>query len=513
MDVPFAARFFCFLVVGAGLLALALHASDTSIPYRDALFMSVSVLTSTGLAVVNYTKFNTAGQIILFCGMLTSSTMLLAAVPSLLYYRRCRRQEHHITHGDGATDNNHIDSEAASWLRGEGNVAWLIVVLSCGTWLCLVFTAFLLLCVKFDPRWALFLSVSCVNNVGLSPSEADFVHYRNDLYTIGIFICFMPLGNTLFPLVFRAALILWHHVAADRMLMWSSPATRFLGLTWLEWSRATESLRQSPRKYFAHFFSPRETAMLLLLWVSLTVVEFLMFVPEYNTSIFPTGFDLSEQMLLAMFQTVTVRTSGFSVFTINTFRVGHIAFWIFAMYVSAYPLMLSARVANRGLNEVASCPTSPVNSSKREGLNLHRFRDEATVVAGRDLIWLYAAVVAISFSEDSRVGMQRDPSFFLRTCFEVSSAFGNVGLSLGRKSEGVVSFSEEFNSFSRWIIVLLMLAGKLRGLPASSDTMTSLVPIAASHEALPTNGSASLEEMEERSPTELTSLSASSCGR
>lgn len=81
-------------------------------------------------------------------------------------------------------------------------------------------------------------------------------------------------------------------------------------------------------------------------------------------------------------------------------------------------------------------------------------------VARNEVFWLYVAVVAITSVEKHRIGWAEETSFFLRVVFEVVSAYGNVGLSLGTK--GIVSFAAELSGFSQKILILLMLIGKLR---------------------------------------------------
>lgn len=47
----------------------------------------------------------------------------------------------------------------------------------------------------------------------------------------------------------------------------------------------------------------------------------------------------------------------------------------------------------------------------------------------------------------------------LKTLFEVVSAFGTVGVSTG--NGGILSFSQQFDTFGKAVIIILMLAGRL----------------------------------------------------
>ena len=58
-------------------------------------------------------------------------------------------------------------------------------------------------------------------------------------------------------------------------------------------------------------------------------------------------------------------------------------------------------------------------------------------------------------------------SFAWRGLFELCSAFGNVGLTLGSKQPGVsgVSFSHDLSMWGRWIVLLVVLYGRVRNFP------------------------------------------------
>ena len=58
-------------------------------------------------------------------------------------------------------------------------------------------------------------------------------------------------------------------------------------------------------------------------------------------------------------------------------------------------------------------------------------------------------------------------SFAWRGLFELCSAFGNVGLSLGSKQPGVsgVGFTYDLSTWGRWIILIVAFYGRVRNFP------------------------------------------------
>ena len=63
---------------------------------------------------------------------------------------------------------------------------------------------------------------------------------------------------------------------------------------------------------------------------------------------------------------------------------------------------------------------------------------------------------------------------FLAICFEVSSAYGTVGLSVGFPGQNY-SFCGSFTGVSKFIILLTFIAGRHRGLPETLDPAISSV--------------------------------------
>lgn len=55
------------------------------------------------------------------------------------------------------------------------------------------------------------------------------------------------------------------------------------------------------------------------------------------------------------------------------------------------------------------------------------------------------------------------------TLFEVCSAYGNVGLSIGSQTKTNCSLSADFGIASQLVVVIIMFVGRLRGLPSNVD--------------------------------------------
>jgi hypothetical protein len=86
---------------------------------------------------------------------------------------------------------------------------------------------------------------------------------------------------------------------------------------------------------------------------------------------------------------------------------------------------------------------------------------------------LLVIVIAIAMIEDGP--LTNDPNFSIfSVLYEISSAFGTVGLSLGYPNT-VTSFSARWSVASKVLLCGVMLMGRHRGLPSELDSAVAIV--------------------------------------
>jgi len=76
--------------------------------------------------------------------------------------------------------------------------------------------------------------------------------------------------------------------------------------------------------------------------------------------------------------------------------------------------------------------------------------------------------------EDAQFASDSNEFSVFKVLFEVSSAFGNVGLSLGSSTFTYVSFASVLSSSSKLILCLIMIMGRHRAIPTSLDSAVIL---------------------------------------
>lgn len=121
------------------------------------------------------------------------------------------------------------------------------------------------------------------------------------------------------------------------------------------------------------------------------------------------------------------------------------------------------------------------SSSQRTDSAGESLRRAAGDMFSRDLIWLFLALLLITIAESNVLRDTPAPRYMsiFGIIFELCSAYGTVGLSLGFPGT-VTSLSAQFGTFSKLVIVAVMLAGRHRGLPVAIDPAVYLPALLAS---------------------------------
>ncbi|CAH0041876.1 unnamed protein product [Clonostachys rhizophaga] len=86
-----------------------------------------------------------------------------------------------------------------------------------------------------------------------------------------------------------------------------------------------------------------------------------------------------------------------------------------------------------------------------------------------DLWYIFLGIFCICIAEAGKIADTDEPAFSVWTVFfEATSAYGNVGLSLGHPTVAT-SLCGIFTIFSKLVICAMMIRGRHRGLPYALD--------------------------------------------
>lgn len=176
---------------------------------------------------------------------------------------------------------------------------------------------------------------------------------------------------------------------------------------------------------------------------------------EWNKSM--AGLSLPAKVLSAFFQSVTTRTAGF-----NTLHFGKMAnvtllFTILFMFIGAASGSTGGGIKVNTLGVLFALSRSRLRGEEATSI----FRRTLTAeTVGRAIsvfvvavIVIYAATMALTVSELGTTIHEESRGLFLELLFEVVSAFGTVGLSVG--------ITSQLSTLGKLILVVVMFVGRL----------------------------------------------------
>lgn len=137
------------------------------------------------------------------------------------------------------------------------------------------------------------------------------------------------------------------------------------------------------------------------------------------------------------------------------------------MYISVLPIAISVRRTNVYEEKSLGIYGSQSEENEDEGepsyVGAHLRRQLSF-----DLWYIFMGFFIIAISEGSRI-QSGDPAFTMfNVLFEIVSAYGTVGLSLGYTNINA-SFSAEFGVIAKLVIIAMQIRGRHRGLPYGLD--------------------------------------------
>ena len=292
--------------------------------------------------------------------------------------------------------------------------------------------------------WAFFSTVTEFCNGGLSVLNANFIPFSGSPYILIIAGSLALVGQTQFPIFLR--LTIW-------IMRKCVPTGSRLHTT-------LQFLLQHPRRCFIYLFPSRQTWYLLAIQLVIDITAWLCFeVPNIgmpDVDALPTG----TRILDGLFQATGLRTSGAYIIAFSSLAPACLVAYLVIMYISSYPLVMTLRKTNTyeersiGLNE---------GDDTAAGIASHLQKQLAY-----DIWFQFLAFFLVSIIERGHI-LKGDPGFdSFSVLFEVTSAYGTVGLSTGVPGEDY-SLSGSFASLSKVVMLFVMVRGRHRGLPLAID--------------------------------------------
>ncbi len=380
--------FIIISLLGSLFLSLPFsYKSGIPAPYIDAVFTSVSAVCVTGLSTLNMDIYTTAGFIVImllieFGGLgIISFVALYMAVPK----KRVSLANRSVIR-DFFTDD--VETEPRKILKSI-IIFTLLIELTCA------------LVLYFAFRWegssqpvldALFHSVSAFCNAGFSTYNDSLVGFRSNS-VICITVMFLIVSG---------------------------------GIGFIVLTDIVNSLILKKKKMSFH-----ARVVLIVTFVLIVFSALLFFLLEYNNAM--AGFPLSERLVASFFQSITPRTAGFEVVSQKLYTPLTKLITAILMFIGGSPGSIAGGVKTTTFFIVVIYALR--GNTERNGLNVSNRNIDTSVIekafsiVAKSMLIVLLSLGLLLCTEAKALASNSCTIFDL--LFEVLSAFGTVGLSLG----------------------------------------------------------------------------------
>ncbi|PFH61088.1 hypothetical protein XA68_18242 [Ophiocordyceps unilateralis] len=298
--------------------------------------------------------------------------------------------------------------------------------------------------------WAFFTSNAAFMDVGFTLTPDSMISFQTSEFVLMIMWFFIIIGNTGFPVMLR--FLIW--VAAKL-------TPRGSGL-WEE----LRFLLDHPRRCFTLMFPSGPTWWLFWILVILNAIDLLFFIVLDLGGEPIDKLPLKNRVVIGFFQAASTRTAGFSAVNLSELHPAMPVLYMIMMYISVFPIAISIRRTNvyeeRSLgvyhehevdDDADSSALSYVGSHLRRQLSF-------------DLWYVFLGFFILAITEGGKIQAHKFDLFAV--LFEVVSAYGTVGLSLGVAGVNA-SLSSQFSVIGKLVIIAMQIRGRHRGLPYGLD--------------------------------------------
>lgn len=393
-----------FILLGTTLLKLPFATTD-SISLVDALFTATSAMTVTGLGVVDTgTSFTIYGQLVILVLIQVGGLgiMSFAILIFMMLGKKIGFKERIVVQ----------QSLNQSSLGGIIKLVRSLFIYS----FTIEIIAMMLLAIRWVPEYgwtyglyySFFHSISAFNNAGFSIWPNNLMSYVGD-----------PIVNLVITSLFIIGGI-GFTVLAD---VWRNKSFKRLSL--------------------------HSKLMIVGTLVVNMFAMIVIFILEYNNpNTFGTLSSLSDKLWAAYFQATTTRTAGFNSLDIGSMHEGSITLMLLLMFIGAGSASTGGGIKLTTFLVLVFSVLAFLREKQNITIGRRTIKDKivfrSLAISAISSFFIFLAVFILNITE---------PLPFLKILFEVISAFGTVGLSMG--------ITAELSIIGKIIIVLVMFFGKL----------------------------------------------------
>ncbi|KAK7938066.1 potassium transport protein TRK1/TRK2 [Apiospora aurea] len=298
--------------------------------------------------------------------------------------------------------------------------------------------------------WSFFTSNSAFTDLGFTLTSDSMTSFNKARFPLLIMSFLIIAGNTGFPILLRFSI--W-----------------FVNLFVPRTSGLYEELRfllDHPRRCFTLLFPSAATWWLFLILIILNLVDLIFFIILDLGSGPVAELPLDIRFLDGWFQAASTRTAGFAVLNLSQLHPAVQTSYLIMMYISVFPIAISVRRTNVYEEKALGLYGSGGDNEEQNGSGFSYVGAHLRRQLSFDLWYIFIGYFILTISEGPRL-INNDFSMFA-VLFEVVSAYGTVGLSLGYTGINA-SLCSQFTVVGKLVMIAMQIRGRHRGLPYGLD--------------------------------------------
>eukprot|EP01018_Ginkgo_biloba_P022434 Gb_27158 [translate_table: standard] len=309
--------------------------------------------------------------------------------------------------------------------------------------------------------FAVYNSLASFGNAGFTLLDSSMVPFRQHAFILITLSLIILLGNTMFAPCLRMIIWMLHRLASG------AGGTK---------KEIYNYLLNHPRKCYTHLFPRNQTLWLMVTVMGFNTLQCMFFCLLDWNSISLFGLGPGQKMVDAMFQSAATRNAGSSVVNLADLSPPMLVLFVGMMYIAVYPVYLTRQKTRRpaGLE---------LGESEGDHYEDSKISVQSRKLLARDSAHLFIIVFIVCMIESNNIVQDPLNYSIFNIIFEIISAFGNVGLSVGYSCAALAksgsaspcqdvpySLSGKWSTGGKLMIVITMFLGRHRGLPDSIDS-------------------------------------------
>ncbi|CZT07866.1 related to potassium transporter TRK-1 [Rhynchosporium graminicola] len=301
--------------------------------------------------------------------------------------------------------------------------------------------------------WAFYSAQTMVDNLGFTLTPDSMISFNDATFPLLIMTFLAFAGHNFSPVFLR--LVIW-------LMAKLSPKKSSI-------QESLQFLLEHPRRCCTLLFPSGPTWILFGILFALNLVDVILIVTLDLENETLTVLPLGPRILAAIFQAASARHTGTATFNLATVNPAVQFSLLVMMYISVYPIAIAIRASNTyEERSLGIFPGELKDYNEEAGVKSYvmtHLRNQLSF----DLWYIFLGIFCVCVAEADRI-MDAGQSAFavFPVFFEVTSAYGNVGLSLGHPDVNT-SLTGQFTTFSKLVICAMMIRGRHRGLPYQLD--------------------------------------------